>query len=42
MKFVEACELYGKDYDKVTAHIGTKSIIQVRGYAYNFLKELKA
>ena len=42
MKFVEACELYGKDYEKITQHVGTKAIDQVRGYTSNFLKELKA
>ena len=42
MKFVEACELYGKDFKKITQHIGTKAIEHVRIYTNNLVVKLRA
>ena len=37
----EALELYGKDYEKITKHVGTKDIAIVRNQCFNLHKKLK-
>ena len=32
MRFFEALELFGKDFHKITEHVGTKSIESIRGH----------
>ena len=31
-KFLEAYELHGWDYKKISAHVGTRSIVQVKNH----------
>ena len=41
-RFIQAVELYGKDFQKITAHIETKDISQVRSQSNNLLKRFRA
>ena len=35
--FLEALKLYGKDWEEIQAHVGTRDIVNVRAHAQKFL-----
>ena len=35
-RYAEGVKLHGKDFEKITEHIGTRSISQVRNYTRQF------
>jgi SHAQKYF class myb-like DNA-binding protein len=40
-KFLEALRIYGKDWDKIQAHIGTRDAAHCRSHAQKFLIKLE-
>jgi len=38
LKFLEAIELFGRDWKKVQSHVGTRSSTQSRSHAQKFFK----
>merc|ERR1712000_693051 len=40
-KFVEALKLYDRDWKKIEAYVGTKSVIQIRSHAQKYFLKIK-
>ena len=40
-KFIEGCKIYGKDWEKVTRHIGTRSFSSVNHFWVKLKKMIK-
>jgi SHAQKYF class myb-like DNA-binding protein len=39
--FLEALKIYGKDWENIERHVGTRDVIHVRSHAQKFLQKLK-
>lgn len=39
-KFVEALKLFKRDWKKIEAHVGTRTVLQVRSHAQKYFKKV--
>ena len=40
-KFVEGAKIYGKDWDKISQYVGTRSLLSVTRYWYGLKKQIQ-